>query len=102
MDYIIRVFRLYLDQFIVVFIDDILIHSKNKVEHEEHLRVVLQILKDRQFYVKLYKCEFWLKKVQFLGHVTSKEGTVVDPSKVKVVIKWESPKNVGKVHVFLD
>jgi hypothetical protein len=101
MDYMNRIFRSYLDQFVVVFIDDILIYSKNEVEHEEHLRIVLQILKDRQLYAKFSKCEFWLKEVQFLGHVISKEGIAVDPSKVEAVTKWESPKNVGEIRSFL-
>ncbi|WJX17476.1 hypothetical protein P8452_07389 [Trifolium repens] len=101
MDYMNRIFRPYLDQFVVVFIDDILIYSKNNEEHEEHLRIVLQTLKDRQLYAKFSKCEFWLKKVQFLGHVISKEGIAVDPAKVEAVTKWESPKNVGEIRSFL-
>lgn len=78
-----------------------MIYSKNEVEHEEHLRIMLHILKDRQLYAKFSKCVFWLKEVQFLGHVISKEGIVVDPSKVEVVTKWESPKNVGEIRSFL-
>jgi len=69
MNYMNRIFRSYLDQFVVVFIDDILIYSKNREEHANHLRVVLTILKEHQLYVKLSKCEFWLDEVQFLGHV---------------------------------
>ncbi|WJX78131.1 hypothetical protein P8452_61384 [Trifolium repens] len=101
MDYMNRIFRSYLDQFVVVFIDDILIYSKNNEEHEEHLRIVLQTLKDRQLYAKFSKCEFWLKEVQFLGHVISKEDIAVDPTKVEAVTKWESPKNVGEIRSFL-
>ncbi|XP_050920326.1 uncharacterized protein LOC127137964 [Lathyrus oleraceus] len=101
MDYMNRIFRSYLDQFVVVFIDDILIYSKNEVEHEEHLRIVLHILNDRQLYAKFSKCEFWLKEVQFLGHVISKEGIAVDMSKVEAVTKWEIPKNVGELRSFL-
>lgn len=101
MDYMNRVFRSYLYQFFVFFIDDILIYSKNELEHEENLRIMLHILKDRQLYVKFMKCKFWLKEVQFIGHVISKEGIAVDPSKVEVVIKWESPKNVGEIQSFL-
>ena len=71
MDYMNRVFHLYLDSFVVVFIDDILVYPKTKEEHEEHLRIVLQTLKDRKFYAKLSKYEFWLEKVSFLGHVIS-------------------------------
>jgi hypothetical protein len=75
-----------LDKFVVVFIDYILIYSKSMEEHEEHLRVVLQRLRDHQLYAKFSKCEFWINKVTFLGHVISSEGIVVDPSKVRDVL----------------
>ena len=75
-----------LDKFVVVFIDDILIYSKSKVEHAEHLRIVLQRLRDHQLYAKFSKCAFWLEEVQFLGHVLSAEGIAVDPSKVEEVL----------------
>jgi hypothetical protein len=75
-----------LDKFVVVFIDDILVFSKSKKEHEEHLRIVLQRLCDHQMYAKFSKCEFWLTQVQFLGHVVSSEGISVDPSKVQDVL----------------
>ena len=75
-----------LDKFVVVFIDDILIYSKNKKEHAEHLRVVLTRLREHQLYAKFSKCDFWLKEVQFLGHVLLAEGVAVDPSKVKDVL----------------
>jgi len=71
MDYMNRVFHPYLDSFVVVFIEDILVYSKTKEEHEEHLRIVLHTLNDRRLYAKLSKCEFWLEKVSFLGHVIS-------------------------------
>ena len=71
-----------LDKFVVVFIDDILIYSKNKEEHAEHLRVVLQRLREHKLYVKFSKCDFWLTEVQFLGHIISKDGVSVDPSKI--------------------
>ena len=87
MDYLNRIFWPYLDKFVVVFIDDILIYSKTAEEHEEHLRLVLGILKENQLYAKLDKCEFWLEEVQFLGHVINKDGVVVDPSKVEAVLK---------------
>jgi len=74
MDHMNRVFHPYLDNFVVVFIDDILVYSKTREEHEEHLRIVLHTLKDRQLYAKLSKCEFWLEKVSFLGHVISQGG----------------------------
>jgi hypothetical protein len=80
------VFMEYLDKFIVVFIDDILVYSRNEEEHEGHLRLVLQKLRDHKLYVKLSKCEFWLKQVAFLGHVISKGGISVDPSKVQDVL----------------
>jgi len=91
MDYMNRIFRPYLDQFVVVFIDDILINSKSREEHADHLRVVLAVLKEHQLYGKLSKCEFWLEEVQFLGHVISAQGIVVDPTKIETMIKWERP-----------
>ena len=100
-DYMNRIFHPYLDRFVVVFIDDILVYSKTWVEHEEHLRVVLQTLRDRRLYAKLSKCEFWLEKVSFLGHVIFSEGIAVDPSKVEVVMRWESPKSVFEIRSFL-
>ena len=80
MDYMNRIFRPFLDKFIDVFIDDILIYSKTEEEHAEHLRTVLQILKEKKLYAKLSKCEFWKDKVKFLGHVVSKKGIAVDPT----------------------
>ena len=82
MDLMHRIFHEYLDQFVVVFIDDILIYSSTEEEHEAHLRVVLQLLRKNQLYGKLFKCEFWLKEVKFLGLVISKIGVTVDPDKV--------------------
>ncbi|XP_027932738.1 uncharacterized protein LOC114188341 [Vigna unguiculata] len=101
MDYMNKIFRQYLDQFVVVFIDDILIYSKSREEHAEHLRMVLGILKEHQLYGKLSKCEFWLEEVQFLGHVISAQGIVVDPTKIETVVKWERPQTVTEVHIFL-
>ena len=101
MDYMNRVFHPYLDSFVVVFIDDILVYSKTREEHEEHLRIVLHTLRDRQLYAKLSKCVFWLEKVSFLGHVISQGGIAVDPSKIEVVLKWESPKSVFEIKSFL-
>jgi len=101
MDYMNRVFRSFLDKFVVVFIDDILIYSKSEEEHEEHLRVVLQILKERKLYAKLSKCEFWKKEVKFLGHVVSQGGISVDPSKVEAVMEWERPTTVTEIRSFV-
>jgi hypothetical protein len=91
------VFMEELDKFAVVFIDDILVFSKSMKEHEEHLRIVLQRLRDHQLYVKFSKCEFWLTKVQFLGHVVSSEGISVDPSKDREVLDWKPPRTVHQV-----
>jgi hypothetical protein len=90
-----------LDKFVVVFIDDILVFSKSKKEHEEHLRIVLRRMCDHQLYVEFSKCEFWLTEVQFLGHVVSSEGISVDPSKVRAVLDWKPSMTVHQVHSFL-
>jgi dsDNA-specific endonuclease/ATPase MutS2 len=90
-----------LDKFVVVFIDDILIFSKNEEEHDEHLRLVLQKLRENQLYTKLNKCEFWLKEVSFLGHIISDGGISVDPSKVKDVLSWNTLQNILKIRSFL-
>ena len=101
MDLMNRVFKPYLDKFVVVFIDDILIYLKSHVEHGEHLRIVLQTLRTHQLYAKLSKCEFWLNSVSFLGHVISKEGVQVDPKKVEAVSNWPRPTNVTEIRSFL-
>ncbi|XP_027915077.1 uncharacterized protein LOC114174433 [Vigna unguiculata] len=101
MDYMNRIFRPYLDQFVVVFIDVILIYSESQDEHVEHLRVVLGILREHKLYGKLLKCEFWLEEVQFLGHVISAQGIAVDPAKIETVVKWERPQTVTAVRSFL-
>ena len=92
----------FLDKFVVVFIDDILIYSKSKDEHKEHLRAVLQRLLDHQLYAKFSKCEFWLQQVGFLGHILSTEGISVDPSKVKYLLDWSAPPQSQKFGVSLD
>ncbi|KAL2235714.1 UNVERIFIED_CONTAM: Retrovirus-related Pol polyprotein from transposon [Sesamum indicum] len=91
----------FLDQFVIVFIDDILIYSSSPEEHEQHLRTILQILRDRQLYGKFSKCEFWMEENAFLGHVVSKEGVQPDPAKVKAILEWEPPKNVSEMRSFL-
>ena len=96
-----KIFAEYLDQFTVVFIDDILVYSKSREEHEEHLRIALQLLRDNQLYAKLTKCDFWLEEVAFLGHIISKEGLSVDPAKIDAVVKWERPKNASEIRSFL-
>jgi hypothetical protein len=96
-----KVFMEYFDKFMVVFINDILIFSKNEEDHNEHLRVVLQKLKENQLYAKLSKCEFWLKEVSFLGHIISEGGISMDPSKVKDVLSWKTPQNVSDIRSFL-
>ena len=101
MDLMHRVFQPYLDQFVMVFVDDILIYSQSEWEHEYHLRIVLQLLRDHQLYTKFSKCEFWLTRVRFLGHVVSASGVSVDPEKVKAVMSWERPKSVFKIRSFL-
>jgi hypothetical protein len=94
-------FKEYLDKFVVVFIDDILIFSKNEEEHDEHLHLVLQKLRENLLYAKLNKCEFWLKEVSFLGHIISEGGISVDPSKVKDVLSWNTSQNVSDIRSFL-
>jgi hypothetical protein len=91
------VFMLELDKSVVVFIDDILVYSKSEEEHAEHLRVILTRLRDHQLYVKFSKCEFWLKEVQFLGHVLLAEGVAIDPDKVKDILNWKPPISVHEV-----
>ncbi|KAL4030410.1 hypothetical protein IC575_008647 [Cucumis melo] len=101
MDLMNRVFREFLDTFVIVFIDDILIYSKTEAEHEEHLRMVLETLRANKLYAKFSKCEFWLKQVSFLGHVVSKAGVSVDPAKIEAVTSWPRPSTVSEVRSFL-
>nr|GFB16614.1 DNA/RNA polymerases superfamily protein [Tanacetum cinerariifolium] len=91
----------YLDKFVIVFIDDILIYSKNKKEHKEHLRTVLKLLKKEELYAMFSKCEFWIPKVQFLSHVINSEGIHVDPAKIKSIKDWVSPKSPTEIRQFL-
>ena len=101
MDLMNKVFSPCLDKFVIVFIDYILVYSGSPKEHAEHLRTILQILRERQLYAKFSKCQFWLDKVAFLGHVISAEGMSVDPKKIEAVVNWKPPKNVSEVRSFL-
>ena len=101
MDLMHKVFQPYLDQFVLVFINDILIYSQYEEEHEDHLRVVLQFLRDHQLYTKFSQCEFWLTEVRFLGHVMSASSVSVDPEKVAAIMSWERLKSVFEIRSFL-
>ena len=101
MDLMQKVFQPYLDQFVMVFIDDILIYSKLEGEHKGHLRIVIKALRDHQLYAKFSKYEFFLIEVRFLGHVVSASGVFVDPEKVEAVMSWERPKSVFEIRNFL-
>ena len=96
-----RVFKPYLDQFVVVFIDDSFVYSKSREEHERHLSIVLQALRDKQLYAKLIKCEFWLDRVSFLGHVVTKDGISVDLGKVDAVSNWRRPNTRTEIRILL-
>ncbi|GJQ95568.1 putative reverse transcriptase domain-containing protein [Tanacetum coccineum] len=101
MDLMNRVCKPYLDKFVIVFIDDILIYSKSKEEHAEHLKLILELLKKEELYAKFSKYEFWLSKVQFLGYVIDSEGIHVDPAKIESIKDWASPKTPTEIHQFL-
>jgi hypothetical protein len=95
------VFMDYLNKFVVVFIDDILIYSQNEQEHEQHLRKVLQRLRDCKLYAKLSKCEFWISEVLFLGHIINRDGLAMDPKKVAAILDWKAPKDVRGIKSFI-
>jgi hypothetical protein len=96
-----KVFMEYLDKFVVVFIDDILVYSRSEEEQEEHLHPALRKLREHRLYAKLSKCDFWMKQVAFLGHVILKGGVSVDPSKVQDVLSWNAPMSVSDIRSFL-
>ena len=91
----------YFDKFILVFLDDILVYSKNEEEHEEHLRLILQLLREHQLYAKFNKCDFYRDRIQYLGHIILEEGISVDPDKVEAIKNWPTPKNVTEVRSFI-
>ncbi|KAL0537633.1 hypothetical protein IC582_026616 [Cucumis melo] len=97
MDLMNKIFHQYLYQFVIVFTDDILVYSVDRESHEEHLRIVLQTLHDKQLYAKFSKCEFWLEQVVFLGHIVSAKGVSVDPQKVEAIVNWERPTSATEV-----
>jgi hypothetical protein len=96
-----KVFMEYLNKFVVVFINDIWVYSRSEEEHEEHLHLALQKLREHRLYAKLSKCKFWMKQVAFLGHVISKGGISMDPSMVQDVLSWSVPTSVGDIRSFL-
>nr|GFC80586.1 putative reverse transcriptase domain-containing protein [Tanacetum cinerariifolium] len=101
MDLMNRIFHEYLDKFVIVFIENILVYSKTKEEHEEYLYIVLGTLRQEKLYVKMLKCEFWLGQVAFLGHIVSADGITMDPVKVEAITKWPRPKTVTEVRSLL-
>nr|GEZ50307.1 reverse transcriptase [Tanacetum cinerariifolium] len=100
MDLMNRVFHKYLDKFVMVFIDDMLVYSKTKEKHEDHLRIVLEILRQKKLYAKFSKCDFWLGQVAFLGHIVSADSITMDPAKVEAIPKWPRPTTVTEVRSF--
>ncbi|CAN4076825.1 unnamed protein product [Withania somnifera] len=96
-----RVLKPYLDSFVIVFIDDILVYSRSKSDHERHLGVILRTPREHKLYAKFSKCEFWLESVAFLGHIVSKAGVSVDPAKIRVVRDWPRPTTISKIRSFV-
>ncbi|KAK9125231.1 hypothetical protein Scep_014077 [Stephania cephalantha] len=101
MDLMHRVLKPYLDLFVIVFIDDILIYSKTREDHKQHLRETLQTLREHRLFAKFSKCEFWLAEVKFLGHVVGAAGIAVDPSKIQTITDWPTPSSVSEIRSFL-
>ena len=94
-------FHPLLDKFVLIFIDDILIYSKNQEEHKEHLRIVLEMLRKHQLYANFIKCDFFKVEIQYLGHDISAEGISVDPEKIKKIMEWHIPQNVANIQSFM-
>ncbi|GKD16046.1 putative reverse transcriptase domain-containing protein [Tanacetum coccineum] len=101
MDLMNRVCQPYLDKFVIVFIDDILVYSKDEEEHGKHLKIILELLKKERLYAKFSKCDFWLDSVQFLGHVIDHSGVHVDPAKIEAIKSWAAPTTPTEVRQFL-
>ena len=101
MDLMNRIFREYLDDFVIVFIDDILIYSEDEVSHAIHLRKVLELLRKNELVAKYSKCHFWESEVRFLSHVIKQDGICVDPDKVRTLEEWKQPKSVTQIRSFL-
>ncbi|KAJ9544258.1 hypothetical protein OSB04_023965 [Centaurea solstitialis] len=101
MDLMNSICRPYLDKLVIVFTDDILIYSQSKEEHEQHLKVVLELFKDQKLYAKFSKCEFWIREVHFLGHVIGEKGIHVDPAKIEAIARWETPRTPTEIRQFL-
>ena len=96
-----NIFSKYLDKFVLVFIDDILVYSKSKEEHKEHLRILLQVLQEHQIYAKFSKCDFYKPQIQYLGHIISEKGIAIDPKKIKSIEDWHTPTNFRDIRSFL-
>lgn len=96
-----RIFKPYVYQFMIVFINDILVYSNNEEEHASHLEIVLSLLREHKLFFKFFECEFWLKSIAFLGHIVSGEGISINPEKVRIMVDWPRPTNVSKVRSFL-
>ena len=101
MDLMNRVCKPYLDKFVIVFIDDILIYSRTKEEHSQHLKLILELLRKENLYTKFSKCEFWIREVHFLGHVVSNRGIHADPTKIEAAKNWDAPRTPTEVQQFL-
>ena len=95
------VFSRYLDKFVLVFLGDILIYSKNEEEHEEHLRLTVKLLREHKLYARFRKCDFYKDRIQYLGHIISEEGISVDPNKIEAIMNWTTPRNVTDVRSFM-